>query len=301
MKPRRTTGSSNARKTCRIISNRIKTKGYLCLKPQENQQDPLQAGRILQCGLAFWEAKALLSAVELGVFTLLAKKPLGLKELEERLGLHPRGTRDFFDALFALGFLKREGGKYSNAPETNFFLDKAKPSYMGGILEMAERRSYTLWGSLTGALKAGSYQSETSGGSEFFEKLYSTPAKLKEFLSAMTGVSMPANVEMGRKFPWAKYRTFVDVGAAQGGLPVQIALQHPHLTGTGFDIAPVRPVFEEYVSSFGLLMSLNRLLETPGGFDFTGADCQQSMSEAGFRETRVDHLTGPDSIVVGIK
>jgi hypothetical protein len=52
---------------------------------------------------------------------------------------------------------------------------------------------------------------------------------------------------------------------------------------------------------FGLLMSLNMLIETPGGFDFTGADCQGWMREAGFRHTRVEHLDGPNSMVVGIK
>ena len=54
-------------------------------------------------------------------------------------------------------------------------------------------------------------------------------------------------------------------------------------------------------NAFGLLMSLNMLIETPGGFDYTGADCMSWMKEAGFRETRVEHLTGPDSMVVGTK
>ena len=54
-------------------------------------------------------------------------------------------------------------------------------------------------------------------------------------------------------------------------------------------------------NGFGLMMSLNMLIETPGGFDYTGADCQGWMKEAGFRETRVEHLVRPDSMVVGIK
>ncbi len=54
-------------------------------------------------------------------------------------------------------------------------------------------------------------------------------------------------------------------------------------------------------NAFGLLASLNMLIETPGGFDYTGADCVGWMKEAGFRETRVEHLVGPDSMVVGIK
>ena len=48
-------------------------------------------------------------------------------------------------------------------------------------------------------------------------------------------------------------------------------------------------------------MSLNMLIETPGGFDYTGADCMGWMKEAGFRSTRVEHLVGPDSMVIGIK
>ena len=54
-------------------------------------------------------------------------------------------------------------------------------------------------------------------------------------------------------------------------------------------------------NAFGLMMSLNMLIETYGGFDYTGADCQGWMREAGFSETRVEHLVGPDSMVVGIK
>ena len=52
---------------------------------------------------------------------------------------------------------------------------------------------------------------------------------------------------------------------------------------------------------FGLLMSLNMLIETPGGFDYTGSDCISWMRKAGFRETRVEHLAGPDSMVIGVK
>jgi hypothetical protein len=54
-------------------------------------------------------------------------------------------------------------------------------------------------------------------------------------------------------------------------------------------------------NAFGLLMSINMLMETPGGFDFTAADCEGWMKDAGFRATKVVHLAGPDSMVIGIK
>lgn len=165
---------------------------------------------------------------------------------------------------------------------------------------------------------------------------------------------------------------FTELAKHPSDLVSQITLAHPHLTGTGFDLPEVGPVFDEYIASnqlegrvrfapgiffsdplpsadvllfghilhdwdlptkkmllakahqalpvggavvvydaiiddarstnaFGLLMSLNMVIETPGGFDYTGADCIGWMQEAGFSDCRVEHLVGPDSMVIGFK
>ena len=326
----------------------------------------------MQTALGFWPSKTLLSAVELNVFTELAQGPQDLDTLQSRLGLHPRSSRDFLDSLTALGFLRRENGKYANTPETDLFLDRNKPSYIGGILEMANHRLFGFWNHLTAGLRTGQQQNEINDGVDPFARLYADPARLEEFLRAMSGVSRPANLAIARQFPWAEYKSYVDVGTAQGDLAVQIALANPHLSGTGFDLPETGPIFTSYVAknqlagrvsfasgsfftdplpkadvvlmghilhdwnldqkklllrkayealpdggavviydaiidddrsqnAFGLMMSLNMLIETPGGFDYTGADCMGWMKEAGFRDTRVEHLVGPDSMVIGIK
>ena len=330
--------------------------------------------QILQIGFGFWASKSLLSAVEMGIFTELAKGPEEFEKLTGRLGLHQRGARDFLDTLVALGFLQRTNGRYSNAPETDLFLDRNKPSYIGGILEMANARLYPFWGSLTEALRTGLPQNEAKNGNgeSPFVAVYADPARLKGFLQAMTGVSRGANLAIAKQAPWEKYKTFADLGAAQGDLAVQIALANPHLKGIGYDLPEVAPVFEEYAThnglsdrlsfqgasfftdplpnvdvltmghilhdwdlnekkmlvkkayealnpggalvvydsiidddrsknAFGLMMSLNMLVETPGGFDYTGADCIGWLTEAGFKDVYVEHLVGPDSMVVGFK
>ena len=334
---------------------------------------PLAPDRILQLGLAFWGSKTLLSAIELGLFTELAKGPRDKDALRVYMGLHPRSVGDFLDALVAMGMLDRKSGTYRNTPETNLFLDRNKPSYVGGILEMCNARLFGYWNTLTEGLKTGEPQNEIKEGrGNAFEAIYSSPEKLKGFLQAMTGLSTGAGIAMAAKFPWKKYKTFVDVGGAQGGVPVQIALKHKRLTGANFDLPVVGPIFEEYVRSFklenrlkfipgdffkdpipsadviimghilhdwnleekralikktydalpkkgafivheaiidndrrknafGLLMSLNMLIETSGGFDYTGADCQKWMKEAGFKKSKVVPLVGPDSMVIGIK
>jgi Dimerisation domain len=115
----------------------------------------------------------------MGVFSELSRGPEDLASISGRLGLHSRSARDFLDALVALGFLVRSGDRYGNTPETDLFLDRKKPSYVGGILEMANHRLYPFWGHLTEALRTGAPQNELrSGGPGMFETLYGDPAGL---------------------------------------------------------------------------------------------------------------------------
>jgi precorrin-6B methylase 2 len=353
---------------------RFRTRAAIRTTPhQGNEKTAAGPDNILQLGLGFLASKALLSAMELGLFTELASSPLNGEALRKRLDLHPRAALDFFDTLVALKLLDRRDGKYFNTAQADRYLDRNKPSYIGGILEMSNARLYTFWGSLTEALRTGKPQNEAkNGGPDFFADLYSTPAKLEGFLRGMTGISLGAARAIAAKFPWRDYATFADIGAAQGAVPIQVALANPHLRGVAFDLPTVKPIFERYARehgvtdrvrfqpgdffkqklpavdvlimgrilhdwnleqkqqlirkayealpeggalivyealidderrehAFGLLMSLNMLIETPGGFDFTGAQCRAWMKAAGFSQTRVEHLAGPDSMVVGIK
>ncbi|MBX7434602.1 methyltransferase [Mycobacterium sp. Y57] len=327
---------------------------------------------IMQLGLGFWGSKALLSAVELGLFGVLREGPLEAEQLRQRLGLHSRSARDFFDALLALGMLERDGETYSNTAATDLFLDPAKPTYVGGWLEMAGARLYQFWGSLTEGLQTGQPQNEAKTGGDFFATLYADPARLEQFARGMSGVSTAAARAIAAKFGWHDYHSVIDIGCAQGAVPVAIATAHEHLTGGGFDLPALEPIFHAYVTTngladrlsfiggdffadplpsadvlimghilhdwdldqkrlllqkahaalpeggalivydaiidddrrenaFGLLMSLNMLIETPHGFDYTGADCRAWMAETGFSDSYVEHLAGPDSMVVGIK
>src|SRR6478735_1067129 len=172
---------------------------------------------IMQLGTAYWGSKTLLSAVELKLFGLLSESgSLSGDELRDKLGLHPRSARDFFDALVALRMLNRDDGRYSNTVETDRFLDPAKPTYMGGMLEMGSTRLYGFWGSLTEALLTGQAQSEIKTGGSFFEAVYSDPDKLAGFTAAMSGLSRAAGEAIAAKFPWHHYSTMIDIGCAQG-------------------------------------------------------------------------------------
>jgi len=340
----------------------------------EKQVNP---SKIMQIGMGFWASKTLLTAVNMGLFTHLANGELSGQDIKTRLGLHERGLYDFLDTLVALGFLKRSGLKetalYRNAEDTDLFLDKSKPSYVGGMLEMSNNRLYPFWHNLEDGLKTGAPQNETkTGGKPLFEELYANEEKLREFLKAMGGIQMGNFMTFSKKFDFSNYGTLCDIGGAGGYLSAQVVLNNDHMKCISFDLPPVSPVATETINNmslgdkiiiqsgdffkedfpkadiitmgnilhdwgtqdkkmlikkaydalpqggalvvleniidddrsknaFGLMMSLNMLIETREGYDFSLADFDRWAKEIGYRETSTMPLTGPSSAVIATK
>ena len=337
----------------------------------------LDPGPIMQTASAFWASKVLLTAVELELFTTLDGDSMTAAELGHRLGLHPRGTYDFFDALVALRFLDRDGdgpgGRYRNTESTAAFLSKKSPQYIGGLPEMLNSRLYGFWNDLGTALKTGRPQNEVKvHGTSIFEELYANEAKLAEFLRAMTGFQADNFWELAETFDFSRYKTVCDAGGALALLSRIVGARHPHLRFTSFDLPPVAPhaqrevdaagmsrrieivsgdffsdeipradvvtmgnvlhdwnlekkmilirkaydalpeggafiVIENLIddarreNAFGLLMSLNMLIEFGDAFDYSGADFRGWCREVGFRRFEVVPLAGPGCAAVAYK
>ena len=344
---------------------------------QVEEAKKVDPSHIMQVGMGFWASKTLLTAVKLEVFSHLAEKPCTGHELKHLLGLQERGLYDFFDTLVALGFLQKSGSKehavYSNSADADHFLDRNKPAYIGGFLEMANNRLYPFWNFLEEALKTGAPQNEIrTGRLTLFEELYQDHDKTREFVNAMGGVQAGNFITFANKFDFSGYKTLCDIGGAGAQLSAFVAAHNPHMRCTSLDLPPVCPIALENVSkmgladkvtikagdffkdsfphadvitmgnilhdwgtetkkllickaydalpkggalvvieniidndrrenALGLMMSLNMLIETADGYDFTGADFDAIAKEAGFSETCVMSLTGPTSAAIAIK
>jgi len=217
----------------------------------------LSPAKIMQLGVGFWGSKALLSAIELGLFTVLGRGPRDAETLRLQLGLHPRSARDFFDALVAMKFLERAGdgpeAKYFNTPEGALFLDAASPRYIGGILIMLNARLFKFWNDLPEALRTGRPQNEVKHGQKgIFEELYSDLPKLEQFMGAMTGISRLNFEVLAEKFDFSKYQTLCDVGGATGLLCIEAAKRHSQLQCVSFDLPPVEGIAKKHIASAGL-------------------------------------------------
>ena len=337
----------------------------------------MDSARIMQIGLGFWPSKTLLSAVELGVFTKLGEGPMTAEQLGRALRLAPRAWFDFFDALVALGLLEREGrgaqARYRNGEEAAAVLDRNRPTYVGGFLEMASARLYRFWGDLTEGLRTGQPQNEVKhSGPGMFEQLYAQPERLEQFMQAMSGISAANFRTFAAKFDFSRYRSMADIGGATGQLSILVAQRHPHLKCTSYDLPVVEPIarrsveragladrveaaaldfFQQPIPSadvvtmgmilhdwnlekkmhlirsayaalpaggafvaieniidderrqnvFGLMMSLNMLIEFGDAFDFTEEDFERWCREVGFRRTEVIPLDGPASAAIAYK
>ncbi|MBC7783509.1 MAG: methyltransferase [Burkholderiales bacterium] len=332
---------------------------------------------ILQTAFGFWSSKVLLTAVEFGLFTALGSGRMSAAELGQTLGVHPRGRSDFFDALVAMKFLGREGNgpeaRYYNTPDGSHFLDKSSPRYVGGILEMLNARLFGFWNDLPDGLRTGKPQNEVKHSQKtIFDELYSDPARLEQFMGAMTGLSRINFEAFANKFDFSSFNTLCDIGGATGLLCMEVAKRHPHLSCTSFDLPAVEPIARKSIAAagltarvataagdffndplpkadlitmgmilhdwnlekkmhlihaaynalppggalvaiealidderrenvFGLLMSLNMLIEFGDAFDYSGSDFRQWCSEVGFKRFEVIHLAGPASAAIADK
>lgn len=340
-------------------------------------KEQLDPSHIMQTATAFWASKVLLTAVELDLFTTLGDGKMTAPQLGKTLGLHPRGTFDFFDALVALKFLDRDGdgpdGKYKSTPQTAAFLNKKSPTYIGGMPEMLNSRLFGFWNGLGTALKTGQPQNEVKhGGKSIFEELYSNEAKLGEFLDAMTGFQAANFAQLAEKFNFNKYKTVSDIGGALALLSRIVGAHHQHLIFNSFDLPPVAPLAQKHIKAagmegrikaiagdffkdelpkadvitmgnilhdwnlenkkmlirkaynalpeggafiaienliddarreniFGLLMSLNMLIEFGDAFDYTSADFREWCGEIGFKRFEFIHLAGSTSAAIAYK
>jgi hypothetical protein len=332
---------------------------------------------ILQTAFGFWSSKVLLTAVELGVFTALGERRMTRAALGKELGLHPRGTVDFFDTLVALRFLERDGegteALYHNTPDGLAYLVRSSPRYIGGILEMLNARLFRFWNDLPEALRTGRPQNEIKHtGRAMFDELYSDPARLEQFMRAMTGLSRLNFEVFAERFDFGPFKTMCDVGGATGLLAMEVAKRHPHIACTSFDLPVVEPIARRCVAeaglsdrvatasgdffadplpkadlitmgmilhdwnlekkqrliraaydalpvggalvviealiddqrrenAFGLLMSLNMLIEFGDAFDYSAADFRGWCEAVGFRRFETIRLSGPSSAAVAYK
>lgn len=215
----------------------------------------LDPSYVLNLGMAFTASRTLLSAVELDLFTLLHGNPLTGEELVRELQLHERSNPDFFDTLFALKILKRDGSgetaKYSNTAESQAFLNTKSSLYIGDGLKMCAIRLYAYWNGLTDALRTGKMQTEGKEEGYVFDNIYKTDDKMQTFLRAMISLNGRAHKVFAKKFDFSNYTTMLDVGGGLGQLSIDVVKENPNMRCITMDLKRVESAAIDHVRMEG--------------------------------------------------
>jgi 2-polyprenyl-3-methyl-5-hydroxy-6-metoxy-1,4-benzoquinol methylase len=84
---------------------------------------------------AYQRTEALKAAIDLEFFTAIGEGNVTPAELARRCEASERGVRILADFLCIMGFLNKDGSRYSLTADSAFFLDKRSPAYLGGTTE----------------------------------------------------------------------------------------------------------------------------------------------------------------------
>jgi len=285
---------------------------------------------IMQVGMGFWPAKVLLSAVELGVFTELGGVSKSGEELGKALGLHPRGIKDVFATLVALGLLQKagrgSGAKSSNTEATAHYLETlySEPSRLEEFMNAMQGLSLIHFRSFAEKFDFSPYQTLCDvGGANGCLSI--TIAEQHPHMRC-TSFDLPVVEPIAKKaiessglqerVATAAGDFFKDPLPNADILTMGMILHDWNLDnkkmliGKAYEALPEGGAFvvieniiddDRKENAFGLMMSLNMLIEFGDAFDFTGADFTSWCKEVGFKTTNIIPLGGPASAAVAFK
>jgi hypothetical protein len=206
---------------------------------------PLRSVREIS-GLAygFMASKVLFTALDLDVFTRLARGPRRLDDLAAEMRLAPGRLEIFLGACVTLGLLERPDGAYANAPASQAYLVRTAPSYFGDYYRyQIDRQIYPAFARLREALR---------GERADFYRLMEDPDEAQSFSRGQHAGSLGPAAVLAKAVDLAGRRRLLDVGGGSGAFSITLCQRHPALRATIIDLPGVRATAETYTREAGV-------------------------------------------------
>lgn len=196
---------------------------------------------ILQVATGFWASQALLTAVDLKIFTILFGGPKTAAEVAQEAGADPVATEALLDANCALGFLHRNGDRYRNDEASNAYLVEGSPGSYVDLVRFMRDPLFGIWQALADTIRQGSppvSPAETDGveialARGFHNGAYALMTRLAEILD----------------IEFSTYSRMLDVGSHTGAGALCLARRYPQLQATLLDRPAFRELAEEFIRS----------------------------------------------------
>ena len=198
---------------------------------------------------AMMNAKAILAANEISLFSELADGPLSAGELSGRLKASERGVADLCDALCASGYLEREGERFSLTAMSRKWLVRSSEDYIGNMLEHVNDL-WGVWLNLEESIREGSPPGESYQDWLTDEEHRRTLRRHIVGLRDMAKLTAPELIR-AVKLP-AGSKRLLDVGGGHGGYSIAFCRKYPSLSATVFDLGPTSEIGREIVEREGM-------------------------------------------------
>lgn len=188
---------------------------------------------------SFQQSRILLTAIELGLFTVLDKHMLPSKEVAQKINADERATDRLMNALVALGFLRKVHGKFYNGESASQYLVKGKPEFMGGLFHSIGL--WNTWDSLTKSVKAGTSAAQrkpSPGGIDWLES----------FIGAMHYRGVKEAKITAMLLNLSNVNSMLDVGGGSGAFAMEFINKNSNMNAVIFDLPEVIPITTRYVA-----------------------------------------------------
>jgi 2-polyprenyl-3-methyl-5-hydroxy-6-metoxy-1,4-benzoquinol methylase len=201
---------------------------------------------------AFQQARIILTAYELEVFSHIAEQSVSSSEVARGCGADHRAMDRLMNALVAIGLLEKKDGLFQNSAFAATYLDKKKPAYLAGFGHTLNM--WNTWTGLTDSVISGHNQPRT-------EK--NDAAWTREFIAAMHMRAYQQAQEVVAKLSLDHVQQVLDVGGGSGAYAMAFARQKSDVHTTVFDFPEVLEETKTYVDAAGLS---NRISYKPGNY-----------------------------------
>jgi ubiquinone/menaquinone biosynthesis C-methylase UbiE len=214
---------------------------------------------------AFQGSRILLTAYELGIFSVVSDRTVSSHDVAGALGTDWRATDRLMNALAAMGLLAKEQDTFRNSPSASRFLVPSGPDYMSGLMHTVHL--WDTWSTLTEAVRTGT----------------SVPARQRHredptiwteaFIAAMNDRARKQAPVVAAQMTLREGMRILDVGGGSGAFAAAFVRAQSGVTATVFDLPEVLPLTGKYVGAEGLLAQIELVAgdyltdELPVGFD----------------------------------
>ena len=213
----------------------------------EAQQRRPDTVRLQRISKAFWESAALMSAVELKVFTAIANGDNSIEAVAAAVDIEPVNAERLLTALTAMTLLEREGDTFSNAADVDRFLVEGKPTYAGPWMLFGKPR-WDSWGRLTEHLQVREDEQRRLG---MYDETF-TVERAREYHEATYSIGMGAARRFHKQVDLGGRKKIMDLGGGSGCYCIVAAGQYPEIRAEVLDLPPVVVVTRDYIEENGV-------------------------------------------------